>query len=118
MINKTAKGNRKELICKKELEAEGYNVVFKSAHVKYHMVDYANIIDVVGYKGKERKFISCKTVKNGVTYPQHQKEIISFKEEYGLPGESYELWLWTAGRFRGRKPNKIWHEARWEKVIL
>lgn len=118
MVNKTAKGNRKENVCKKELEKDGFQIVFKSRHVRFGMIDYANLFDVIGYKHNERKFVSCKTVKNGMTYPQHQQDIRLFKSVYGLAGESYELWLWTAGRWRGREPNKIWHEAKWEKIVL
>lgn len=96
-MNKAAKGYRKEYKIRKQLESEGYFIAFKSIRNRFGCIDFANLFDVVAYKGKERRYISSKHGNNGNNYIAHQKEIVDFKTTYGYPDESYELWLWTDG---------------------
>ena len=115
-MNKAKKGQKKELLARRELEKDNWFVVFKSIRWRFGCIDFANMFDIVAYKNKERKFISCKHF-NGYYLP-HQEEIKQFKEAYGYPGESYELWIWHKPIWRGRGINKKWSEAHWDKIVL
>ena len=118
MVNKAKKGQRREKAIRDELEKKGWLICFKSIRWRFGCIDFATLFDVVAFKGKERKYVSCKHASNGSNHLQHQKEIQVFKEEHGFPGESYEFWNWTPGRYRGRGANKIWHQPKWDKVII
>ena len=115
-MNKAKKGQKKEKLCRDQLQKDGWFVVFKSIRWRFGCIDFANMFDVVAYKGKERKFISCKHL-NGYYLP-HQEDIRRFKETHGLPGEEYSLWLWDRPRWVGRGKNKKWQEAHWHIIIL
>ena len=116
-INKAKKGYRKEKYARDELVKDGWKIVFKSVRYRFGCIDYAQLFDVVAYRKKERKFISCKHF-SGSYYVQHQLMIRLFKEEHGLSGESYELWLWHKPHWEGRGKNKIWKRADFKKVII
>jgi len=117
-INKAKKGQKKEKEARDELTKAGWRVVFKSIRFRFGCVDYANLFDVVAYKGKDRKFISCKHFGNSNYYLPHQQEIKDFKEKYGYPGESYELWIWQSARWKGRGENKKWYNGVFIKLVL
>lgn len=117
-MNTSKKGYTKEKRCRDELKAEGWKVPFQSIRTRWATYDFGDLYDVVAYKGKERKFISCKHLGADNRYLSHQEDIRKFKEEHGLPGESYELWLWDKPRTRGRGANKHFVEGHWEKIII
>ena len=112
------KGYRREYFARKELIADGWDVVFKSVRYRYGTIDYAKLFDICCYKGQERKFISCKHFGNSNYYLPHQEDIKKFKDKYGKEGESYELWEWKDSRWEGRGINKKWRKAEWIKIIL
>lgn len=62
MINRTAKGRRKEKICADELKADGY-IVWKTIRHKFLNIDLFGLFDVVGLAGDgtHLKFIQVKT---------------------------------------------------------
>lgn len=118
MVNKARKGYTKEKKIRDDLTKDGWRIVFKSIRWRFGCIDYAGLFDVVAYKGKQRKFISAKHMGAGNYYKQHQKEIKEFKDEFGLEGESYELWIWDAPRWKGRGKNKKWHKGGFHIIIL
>lgn len=118
MVNRARKGYTKEKKIRDELKKDGWFIAFKSVRYKFGCIDLANLFDVLALKGKERKFISAKHLGAGNYYQQHQKEIKEFKDEFGLEGESYELWLWDAPRWKGRGKNKQWNSGGFIKVVL
>lgn len=117
-MNTAKKGQKKEYKARKELEAEGWFIAFKSIRNRFGCIDYSNLFDVVAYLGKNRKFISLKHFGKSNYHLQHQKEIKDFKEEYGYEGESYELWIWKSPRWEGRGKNKKWFKGDFIKLIL
>ena len=136
MTSTKKKGQAKELLCKKELEKEGWTVVFKSCTVKrgpcFVGLDFADLFDLVGVKtellrndiGLNQtlgfwKFVSVKHYSSAQTkYPQHQEDIRKFKEKYILFGMSFELWLWHKPRWTGRGKNKKWVNAHFERIVI
>jgi Holliday junction resolvase-like predicted endonuclease len=117
-MNTAAKGYRKEYYIRKQLEKDGWKIVFKSVRFRFGCIDFANLFDVVAYKGALRKFISSKHLGNSNYQLPHQGEIRQFKEEHGKDGESYELWLWDKPRWKGRGKNKVWHQGGFEIIEL
>lgn len=126
MTSTKKKGQAKELLCKKELEKEGFIVVFKSCTVKrgpcFIGLDFADLFDVVAIKNglkKIWKFISVKHYGSAQTkYPQHQEEIRKFKRDYGTINMDFELWLWHKPRWVGRGKNKKWDTAHFERIEI
>lgn len=118
MVSKVKKGYNKEKRIRDELKKDGWLIVFKSIRWRFGTIDYATLFDVVAYKGQERKFISSKHLGAGNYYLDHQKDIKNFKDTYGKDGESYELWLWDAPRWKGRGENKVWNNGQFVKVII
>lgn len=122
-LNKKKKGERKELLCKKELEKEGWTVVFKSCTVKrgpfFVGLDFADLFDVVAVKDKNWRFVSVKHYGSAQTkFPEHHAQIRKFRHEHGLDGMSFELWLWHKPRWTGRGKNKKWVTAHFEKIVI
>ncbi len=123
MTSTKKKGQAKELLCKKELEKEGWNVVFRSYTIKmgpiYKGIDFASIFDVIAIKGMEWKFVSVKHYGSAQTkYPEHQSEIRKFSVEHGLNGMLFELWLWHPSKWIGRGKNKKWENAHFERIEI
>ena len=132
MVNTHKKGQRKELLCQKELQKDGYEVFFKSCTVKrgprFFGLDFADIFDVIGAKhddfGIEWKFISCKHAgSNGGLV--HLNEIAAFKAKYGYFGVnspsghmSFERWTWFKPGYHGRGKARKWESAHWKKEII
>jgi len=117
-MNTSKKGYLKEAKAKKELIEDGWLIPFQSVRTRWATYDFADYFDVLAFRGKERKFISCKHFGKSNYYKQHQEEIRKFKDEYGLPGESYELWIWKSARYEGRGKNKSWVKAQWIKISI
>lgn len=124
-LNKKKKGERKELLAKKQLEKEGWTVVFKSCTVKrgpcFVGLDFADLFDVIGLDKhhKSWKFVSVKHYSSAQTkYPQHQQEIKDFATTHGLVGMIFELWLWHKPRWTGRGKNKRWDHAYFERIEI
>ena len=122
-LNKKKKGARKELLCQKELEREGWRVIFKSMTVKlgpmFRGIDVADIFDVIAVKNTQWKFVSVKHYSSAQTkYPAHQSELRKFMVDHGLNGMSFELWIWHKPAWRGRGKNKEWINAHFEKIII
>jgi hypothetical protein len=130
MVNTKQKGQRKELLCAKELQKDGYFIAFRSFTVKrgpcFVGVDFADTFDVVALRPQqdinghisklaEWRFISC-------SFASHRAEKIAavkrFKELYGLLENDYEVWVWTPARWRGRGDKKHFEQARWEKIVV
>jgi len=118
MVSKAKRGYNKEKRIRDELTKDGWLIAFKSIRWRFGCIDFATLFDVVAYKSKERKYISSKHLGAGNYYLPHQKEIKQFKERHGYVNESYELWLWDKPRWKGRAPNKVYHNGGWIKKIL
>ncbi len=122
-VNKKKKGQRKELLAQKELEKEGWRVVFRAYTLKrgpiYVGIDFGDLFDVVAISEHGWRFISVKHYSSAQTkYPEHQEEIRQFANKHGLSGMGFELWLWHKPAWRGRGQNKHWQEAHFEKIII
>ena len=125
MVNRKKKGQRKELLCAKALEKEGYTIFFKSRTVKqgpiYVGLDFADLFDIVGAKKGEMGiswiFVS---VKHKSSYREsHLSHVARFVSEYGISGTFsrmyFEVWIWNPAKWCGRGKGKKWKEAHWEK---
>lgn len=122
-INTKKKGQRKELLAQKELEKEGWRVIFKSMTVKlgplFKGIDVADLFDLIAIKGMLWKFISVKHYSSAQTkYPEHQSDIRKFMVDHGVEGMSFELWIWHKPMWRGRGKNKAWQTAHFEKIQI
>lgn len=122
-INTSAKGWRKERECRKLLEQEGWNIVFKSIRWKWGTLDFASLFDTIAVKMDDTTpkwlFISNKHYGSAQTkYPQHQSLIREFKSLYGCDNMEMELWLWHKPKWAGRGSNKVWLNARWEIIPI
>lgn len=117
-MNKARKGYSKEYLARKELEADGWLIPFKSIRTRWATFDFANLFDLVAYKQQQRKYVSCKHLGNGNYYLQHQQDIVNFANVFGKPNESYELWLWSHPQWHGRGQNKVWSSGFFIKKIL
>ena len=119
-MDKAKKGQRKEFLAKKELIKQGYTVVFKSVRRRFGMIDFANLFDIVAISNsnKKWKFISVKHFGDSNNYLEHQKNISSFREIYGIQGMEFELWLWKKGKWVGGSRNKSWQRPDWKIVDI
>jgi Holliday junction resolvase-like predicted endonuclease len=116
MTSTCKKGQKKEYEIRKRLQKEGWVIMFKSVRFRFGCIDLCGLFDVSAYKGKDRLFISAKHFTKGDYHLPHQAEIKKFKEEYGYPGEKYQLWLWKKPQWNGRGVNKKWCNG--EFIIL
>ena len=116
-VNTVRKGQKKEVMCRKELKAAGWTIFFKSIRWRFGTIDYAELFDVVAGKGKLRKHVSCKHYGKGNLYSAHQEEIKRFAEEHGQEHDEFELWIWKSPRWYGRGKDKKWFEGGWIKII-
>jgi len=119
MTSTKLKGQKKELLCAHDLEADGYRVVFKSCTVKrgpmFVGLDFADLFDVVAVKGTTWKFVSCKHHGSGAIY-EDIPLIEKFVAEHGNKAyQSFEMWIWNKACYRGRGKYKKWEQAHWEK---
>lgn len=125
MVNTHKKGQRKELLCSKELELEGFKTVFRSYTIRmgpiFRGIDFADSFDVIGINEKTRtwKFVSVKHYGSAKTnYPDEQEKIKLFAIKSGLPGSFFELWIWHKPAWRGRGKNKKWVEAHFDRRVI
>lgn len=132
-INTKKKGQRKELLCSKELEASGWRVVFRGVTVKQGPIfkghDFADCIDVVAVKqlpyltylgerittGIVWVFISC-THRGHIS--EKKTALKEFADVFRLPLMSFEVWAWDKARWVGRGKNKYWKPANWIKEAV
>jgi len=131
-MNKARKGYSKEKLAREQLVKDGWFIAFRSIRYRFGTIDFGQCFDIVAYKPAfqsddggfthrvigERKYISCKHFGNGNYYLPHQEELKQFKEKYGHPGESYELWIWKSPRWQGRGANKVFINGEWIKIII
>ena len=125
-MNTKQKGQKKELLCAKDLASQGYFIAFRSFTVKrgpcFVGVDFGDVFDVVALKPKtygetpQWKLVSC-------SYVSHRAEKIAavkaFKEKFDLiPDMDFEVWLWCPAHWSGRGNNKIWNPAAWMILVV
>jgi len=124
MVNTSKKGYRKELFCRKQLEKEGWNVLFKSIRTRFGTLDFAGLFDSVFVKSEivnaEHKvtwlYVSNKHY-NGY-HNAHQAQIKAFKDEFGHEEAQYALWLWHKPKWVGRGSKRVWQKAKWEVIPI
>ena len=132
MTNTRKKGLRKELLCSKILEQNGWEIVFRSTTVKrgpcWIGLDFANLFDVVAIKPTTKeliyplmrpdwRLISVKHSTSG-RFTETREKLLDFKNRYAPPGVNVELWIWHPAKMRGRGVGKIWTEAHWEQQVI
>jgi Holliday junction resolvase-like predicted endonuclease len=115
-MNRARKGYRKEYLAKKEIEKEGYTLLFKSQRIRFGRIDFGPF-DLVAIRGDHWRFISVKHRTSG-DIAENRKAILSFMETHALHNMSFELWIWHAPRYAGRGKNKEWVHAHWAKEVL
>ena len=123
-MNKSAKGWRKERQCRVLLENQGWKCVFKSIRWKWGTLDYAGLFDSVFVKTsikwdepqRERLHVSNKHY-NGY-HKAHQTAIKAFKEDFGLEGDIFQLWIWHKPKWVGRGFKRHWQEAKWQIITI
>src|SRR3972149_4135822 len=59
-LKKIKKGSSKELLCRKEHEADNWKCVFKSQRVRFGKIDFAGLFDCVFVRGKTKRYVSVK----------------------------------------------------------
>jgi len=118
MINKARKGQRKELLARKQLEEEGCRVLFKSQRTRFGPIDFAHLFDIVAVGFSTWRFVSCKHYGKSGKYAQHQRDILHFAEEYFLEKMIAELWIWHRPAWVGRGKNKKWVRGYFEKIVI
>jgi len=129
VVNTHKKGQSKELLCQKELEANGWNVVFRSYTIKmgpiFKGIDFADLFDVVAIKDFTWRFISVKNDgKMRKEGNAHILDIKNFREKHMAPahsscvGFSTELWIWFPPGWKGRGKNKKFEPAHWIKTTI
>jgi hypothetical protein len=132
-------GQKKELLARKMLEAEGYTILFKSQRVRFGKVDFgppdiligktkvSRKVDIVGIHSTPlklspgsiitMKLISVKSTKSRSNFALHQQEL----EKYWgalTPGICVELWIYRKGQWRGRGAKKHFEPPNWEKIKI
>ena len=114
------KGYTKEYMARKQLEDDGWQIVFKSVRWRFGTIDFAKLFDIVAVTDETPiwKFISVKHFGKSNYYLPHQEEIQEFRRLHGLEWMDFELWLWDKPRWTGRKPNKIWNKGGWIKIKI
>lgn len=123
-MNTSAKGWKKERECRVLLEKQGWQCVFKSIRWRYGTLDFARLFDSVFVKFEvenaepTRKWLFVSNKHFQGYHLQHQQEIKTFKEQFGLEGMQYQLWIWVSPRWTGRQPNKVWNIAKWQVIEL
>ena len=120
-MSTVSKGHSKEYLARKELEKDGWQIVFKSVRWRFGTIDFANLFDIVAIHENTPlwRFISVKHLGKSNYYLPHQEEIKEFKQKHGLGmWMGFELWLWDKPRWTGRKPNKIWNKGGWKKIDI
>lgn len=124
MVNTSAKGWRKERECRKLLEQQGYNIVFKSIRWRFGTLDFAKLFDTVAVKNTDGEivwlFISNKHYTSAQTkYPEHQQQIKWFKDNYGIAKNMvFEIWIWHRPAFVGRGSSRRWNPSEWEIINI
>jgi hypothetical protein len=103
-MSTSSKGRSRELKCMKELQKEGYTIVFRSIRTRFQRIDFANQFDVVGFKtGAKRRYIQVKS--QDCPTNKILRGILGWVSEFGIPSECYELWI-----YRPRK--------HWRKILI
>ena len=126
MTSSKLKGQKKELLAQKQLEAEGYTVFFKSHTIKqgpiYRGYDFADLFDLVAAKSNfpdddEWKFISVKH-HNSSGLGAHKDAIKEFADKFRNPFHQYELWRWKRPGYYGRGKDRKWCAGEFEKTVI
>ena len=94
MVNTVKKGYRLEKKARDELEQAGYKIFFKSIRTRFGCQDFANLFDIVAYKGKERLFVSVKSFVSWSRHRSHLADVEEFADNYGYRNEFYYVWFW------------------------
>lgn len=122
MVSTKQKGQKKELLCAKELASQGYFIAFRAFTVKrgpfFVGVDFGDVFDVVALKYQDWRFISCSFVSHEA---EKIKAVEEFKSKYYSTEDTsmtFEVWLWTPARWRGRGAKKHFEQAKWEKIVV
>jgi len=115
MVNTHKKGQSKELLCQKELEKDGWRVVFRSRTIKqgpiFMGIDIADLFDIVALNEGKWRFIS---VKHKSSYRKEHLELINdFRRMHGCQHMSFECWVWHPNKWEGRGKNKKWVKSHW-----
>ena len=93
MINKVAKGTRKEKACADELEALGY-ITRKSIRIKYQKVDFFGF-DVMAL-AKDGSHMLFVQVKSNFCKMKDRDAIKKLKLP---PSIKKEIWIWKDGKY-------------------
>lgn len=98
MLNKTNKGNRYELLARKELEGWGYLTEKKNAS-RWQSNDFWGLFDILAiHPSGDVRLIQVKTNKSD--FYKARKEIKKFVKEKKIDGVSCEVWI--------KEPRKEW----------
>jgi len=89
-INKVAKGNRTELLARKELERLGY-LVDKKPRTRFISPDLFGVFDLIAILGSTARLIQVKS--NRTDFYKARKEIIGWKKEHHIKLPC-EVWLY------------------------
>ncbi|VVB58116.1 Uncharacterised protein [Candidatus Anstonella stagnisolia] len=128
-MNTKQKGQKKELIAKHEMEAQGWTCIFRTFTIKmgkfFKGIDFADIFDLVFVaEGGHWYFMSCKHFKDAGHGRTETREAIKdfirkYKINCGMDSSGtmqFWIWIWNPARWTGRGKNKEWVKAHWEKI--
>lgn len=122
MVNLSKKGWKKERECRKLLQKQGWQVVFKSIRWKYGTLDFAGLFDTVAVRKAisqaepklEWLFVSNK---HDTSYRKaHLTQIQAFKEAFGIEEGLWQVWIWIKPKWTGRGSKKQWQQAKWQII--
>ena len=93
MINKVAKGTRKEKACADELEAKGY-IIRKSIRIKYQKVDFFGFdVMALAADGSHMLFVQVKSNRCDTATRDRIKKL-------KLPASiKKEIWIWKDRKY-------------------
>lgn len=131
-INTHAKGKKKELLCQKMLEADGWTILFKSQFIRFGRIDFGEKtkdkenekakFDIVAVKNKTWRFVSVKSTKSSNKFKQENLKIRQFIMD-NINSNTYnsvvfELWVWNAPSYRGRGANKTFFQGGFNIISI
>ena len=125
-MSNVSRGQKKETIARKMLEEEGW-ICWRTIRLRFLNLDLWGLFDLCGWRKHERKYVQVKSSKVGLGAAA-MEAIISTKgvegisirefEETTNANESVELWIYEAGRWKGRGKNKKFNKAMWYRFEL
>lgn len=103
-VSSVSKGKRFEKLVAERLLEDRHKIFFKSVFVRFMMIDFANMWDIVSFKQGIWHFLQCKSKK---VYGEQLREYKLWKAEFGL--QNMKFWL-AIKQKKGKKIDILFEE--------